>query len=753
MRDNYKNFGIIAIIFLLPFLFFWRLITPNTIDKRYIKEGDFTEQYFPLRAFTAREWVNGKVPLWNPHIFGGQPALADIQSGALYPPHILQALILGGYSSLSKGRGWGGVGFPLNALAWQMIFHFSIAGVGAYLLGKRLAHSLSLQQSMYIGVIVSLTFTYSGYLTGFPIQQITILQTSTWLPWLIWSLDKMYYHVLACEPLSNTISHAALSSIFFALAVLAGHPQTMMYLVYLSLAFTLFKMYHAPNNMGILPVLWITTFSLGMILSAAQLLPTIEFIRHSLRSNLAFEDVAQGLPFAETIGMLYPGYLGGSPQYIGILPMVLIAVAIFMGRGRMRQAIHFWSGVGLIGLILSWGGNTFLYPLFYLLIPGFGMVRQQERAFLLYAFACAILTGYGTLILSQPIPKKYRDTWQSFQRYLQRIGWVAVAMTGLFIYGAVSANVHGQVNLFNGVLRHHIFGLILFGGGLLLIKLRPIRLWRRWWGMILVSFWLGLNLFTINWQFHLEKRDNSSPYISNGISQFLLSKQALMLQPFRIDSNGLLAGGNNAAIMYGLEDVTGNSPLQLANVADFTEKMSTWRYWQLMNVRYVLDTRDIDSAGLVRRYEMDDVKIYEVMDAFPRARMVHDVIFDDDILVLAHDETDLKKTALLQLDMANTKNLANLQDLPGLSTVTITENHAGYLAVTVETDTDGLLVFSNIDYPGWHAELNGMPADIYRTNGIFQGVFIPQGKHSIVIMYSISLNNLQNMCCLRDSLF
>ena len=40
MRDNYKNFGIIAIIFLLPFLFFWRLITPNTIDKRYIKEGE-----------------------------------------------------------------------------------------------------------------------------------------------------------------------------------------------------------------------------------------------------------------------------------------------------------------------------------------------------------------------------------------------------------------------------------------------------------------------------------------------------------------------------------------------------------------------------------------------------------------------------------------------------------------------------------------------------------------------------------------
>ncbi|HXV99494.1 MAG TPA: hypothetical protein VEC93_13810, partial [Anaerolineae bacterium] len=100
---------IILLLILLPLLFFWRLLTSKPEDRLGIVEGDFTEQYFPLRAFTAREWVNGRVPLWNPALFGGQPALADPQSGALYPPHVLQALVLG----------WRGVGFPVWALEQQ----------------------------------------------------------------------------------------------------------------------------------------------------------------------------------------------------------------------------------------------------------------------------------------------------------------------------------------------------------------------------------------------------------------------------------------------------------------------------------------------------------------------------------------------------------------------------------------------------------------------------------------------------------
>src|SRR5512134_2446753 len=119
---------LILLLALLPGLFFWRLLTPNPADHMAIAAGDFTEQYFPLRAFAAQEWVRGHIPLWNPYLFGGQPALADIQSGALYPPHVLEALLLG-WSGLLLGRN---IGFPLWALELQVIFHFSLAAVGTY---------------------------------------------------------------------------------------------------------------------------------------------------------------------------------------------------------------------------------------------------------------------------------------------------------------------------------------------------------------------------------------------------------------------------------------------------------------------------------------------------------------------------------------------------------------------------------------------------------------------------------------------
>ncbi|MEM7344609.1 MAG: hypothetical protein AAF485_10225, partial [Chloroflexota bacterium] len=57
---------LLILLILLPFLFFWRLVTPNLPDQMQIVNGDFTEQYFPLRAFTAQEWVQGRIPLWNP---------------------------------------------------------------------------------------------------------------------------------------------------------------------------------------------------------------------------------------------------------------------------------------------------------------------------------------------------------------------------------------------------------------------------------------------------------------------------------------------------------------------------------------------------------------------------------------------------------------------------------------------------------------------------------------------------------------
>ena len=72
------------------------------------------------------------------------------------------------------------------------------------------------------------------------------------------------------------------------------------------------------------------------------------------------------------------------------------------------------------------------------------------------------------------------------------------------------------------------------------------------------------------------------------------------------------------------------------------------------------------------------------------------------------------------------------------ATVVITENHPGKLSLITEGSATGLLVISNIDYPGWQATLDDLPVEIYRTNGIFQGVVVPEGRHTLTLVFTPS---------------
>ena len=798
---NWPDIALLIILIFLPCLFFWRLISPNPTDRLQIAAGDFTEQYFPLRAFTAQEWVKGRLPLWNPYLFGGQPALADIQSGALYPPHVLQALILG----------WGGpllgqeIGFPLWALEHQVIFHFSLAAVGTYLFVRCLGRQTggTRRQARFAGVVAALVFTYSGYLTGFPVQQLTILESGAWLPWILWGLSVAGSSRLApavrrsSDPtgprtayrvprLMSSLHAVAWSALALAMAISAGHPQTVLYIVYLTLAYALFialeeslrlqlsrpdsqsisdtsfvlpKFAHpsirsTANSLTYSLGLWLFTVILGSTIAAAQILPTMEFIGRSLRAELAYETVSTGLPLNEVISVLYPGFFGGSPAYVGIVSLVLIAAALAVGWPRPNDAANrggklrnpssflhrripaaqllFWTLTGLLSLILAFGGSTFLFSLFYLFAPGFDAVRQQERVFLIYSFSAAILAGYGAMILVSPLPKVRRLRYVRFEQRLRWVAGLAFALTAIFIYGSAATTARGdEVNLFFGVLWHHLFGLIVLGGILVWLGLRPQRWLRRTWGMALIALWLAFNSFTVNWRFNLETPPDHAIFWPNGIIRFLQTH--LTDSPGRIASGGRLLGGNSAAAVFNLQDITGNTPLQLASVDTFIRQLPSWRMWQLMNVRYVVDTRDLHGDGLTLVSEEDELKIFEIGDPLSRAWLVPDVEViardDEAIARLAADDFDLRRSAVvaepLEVTLADTSN----------ATVMVRDFKPTELVLQVEATGNHLLVLSQIYYPGWLAQIDGQPAQIRRVNVVQQGLVVPRGNHTVALKF------------------
>ena len=737
-RSQWPEVVIVAILALLPFLFFWRLVAPNPADRAHIIPGDFTDQYYPLRAYAAGQLMAGRLPLWNPFVYGGQPALADIQSGALYPPQLLQ---VGLFS-------WLGLGFPLRALELQVIAHFSWAAVGAYVLGRRLIgrrRRALPRQARLAGVVVSLVFTYSGYLTGFPVQQLTILEVSAWLPWVLLAADSL---VDALPDRWRMVSRALWTGLALALALLPGHPQTWLYVVYMTLGFYAWRVYERqaetasgpsrPYSLALRAAAGLAVAGVfALALAAVQWLPTVELIAHSTRSDMGYAALSFGLPLHEMVALIYPGYLGGSPQYLGILPLLLIGVA--WALGQPRRPITFWTLAGLLALLLGLGGNTFLYPLFYLVAPGFDAVRHQERSFLIYALSAAMLSGYGALVLTSSMTRAQRALLQRLRRAARGVGIVGLALTVLFIFGSLASQ---HSDLFAGVLRHHIFGLILLAGCLVLLALRPAGQLRRRWGMTLLAAWIAFNLFTVNWRFNLQLPGSSPPFADTPVTQFLRGRLAAAPEPLRIASAGLLSGGPGAAAVYGFQDIVGNSPLQLASVEAFQAVVPEWRRWQLLNVHYVLSDHDLEGPGLTRLFPADassqegqSTRIYAMGDPFPRAWVVHAVEVIPDLQAalqrLSQDAFDLRRMAVVN----EPPDLALTGATDG-SSAQIVAFAANEISVRARAVSDGLLVLSEVSYPGWQASLDGAPTRLVTANGILRGIWLPAGEHVIQLWYA-----------------
>ncbi len=742
LHPHLAEAAILAALLILPLLFWWRLWAFDPADRVAFPEGDFAGQYYPLQLFAARELAAGRLPAWDPYLNAGQPGLADIQTGTFYPPNLLTNLLLAVV----------GLPFSPGVLTAQVILHFSLASLFTYLFVRHLARRAGarLPAARFAGAVAALSFTYAGYLTSFPVQQITILETAVWLPLVLLFVDLSVERG-ADRGMRN--AYSVLAGMALACAFLAGHPQTAMYVVYATLAYSLFQatgnrqqtassIHHAPRFpfsifrsafYVLLPLL------IGATLSAVQLIPSLEFIARSTRAGLDYDALSGGFPLAELTHLLYPGYFGGSPQYVGILPPILALAALAMKQAR--RDLIFWTLLGAVALLLSFGGNTFLYNVAYLLAPGFGLVRNQERIIFLFSLAVSVLAGYGALALVQPLSRPER---KGFRRLGRALAWAGVAflgLTALWYLGYLQGQQQGvTINLFEGVLRHHFLLLLLLGGSALLLALRSGGKVRRSGLMALALGLIGFNLFTVNWQYNVIDPDYGGPrpaiaegpFVETGWVAFLKGQPGT----FRISSAGLLPGGASAGIVYGLEDITGNTPLRLESYRRFEEQVGNWRQLQLLNVQFVLSKRDLEGPGLERVYEEGGVRVYRVTDPLPRAWVVHHVITADDeaaLQILNADDFDPRTTAVLPSEYGQPA----LSGGPG-SAVQVVEARPGRLALEVPPGDEGLLVISQPFYPGWQAWVDGKPTPVYRADYLLQAIPLQAGARRVELAYHLS---------------
>ncbi len=51
------------------------------------------------------------------------------------------------------------------------------------------------------------------------------------------------------------------------------------------------------------------------------------------------------------------------------------------------------------------------------------------------------------------------------------------------------------------------------------------------------------------------------------------------------------------------------------------------------------------------------------------------------------------------------------------------------------TKHDGLLVLSEVFYPGWKAYIDNQPVEIIPLDGLLRGIIVPDGEHDVFVKF------------------
>lgn len=697
----------LALVLLLALwlLFFWRLFTPAAADQSSLRLGDFSGQFVAFGGYQAERMCAGEWPLWNPYNNAGFPFAADTQAAVFYPPRwiTIAATCAGGWS--------------YHALELEMTAHVLAASWAMYALIRRLTLGTSL--TIPAALLGALVFAYGGFLSGYPPLQLALLEAAVWLPLGLLAITEA---TRGPRPAWRWLGAASMA---LALSWLAGHPQTSYFLSLLLAAYLIYRALAQRWRWRHAVIVLLLLAALTGLLAAVLLIPGIEYLNRTARTELGFDAKGNGFPFQDVLQLIFPGLLSlFSPLYVGFLALALAGVALW----RRVPGAWFWGAAGLAALVWSLGANSPLYALLYNTLPGLRFFRGQERAAFVWAGALAILASMGLAALPA-----LNHTLAA--RSLRRALWICTALV-LAVVAFVFAGWLGAPEAYAQALPAVVFGGVMAVTAALLLPWLAQRP-RRWWAFALVPALAAFELFVVS-------MDASSTYTplppaeqiamaatGNPLFAPLLADDSV----FRVDGQRGLT--DNYGSLWGIQDIHGISPLFLASVRDLlTGDLPNARLWEILAVKYVLSDWDelpvpaevvaegADRYGPVNAHLLDDPR--------PFALLMEDIrivdVAEETLAALADPALNLRTTVVLERD-------PQLAGKPGAGSADVRRFEPEQVEIAVNADAAALLSVALVDYPGWRAAIDGEPAVILRAYTAFSAIVVPAGEHTVIFTF------------------
>jgi len=202
---------------------------------------------------------------------------------------------------------------------------------------------------------------------------------------------------------------------------------------------------------------------------------------------------------------------------------------------------------------------------------------------------------------------------------------------------------------------------------------------------------------------------------------------------YRIASGGLLPEGPNAGVLYGLPDTTGNTPLSFMSYKEFEQRVPEWRRWQLLAVAYVLLPASVAPDRGMIAVMSGDPALYLLSDPYPPARLLHEAVQAEGEAMwqqLASDAYDPR----WQTVVAPSQQLA-LAPAVSPESIAIRSWQPEEILAEANVSAPALAVFSQTAYPGWRASVDGRRVRWLLCDGLFIGVPLEPGEHTIRLEY------------------
>ena len=467
-----------------------------------------------------------------------------------------------------------------------------------------------------------------------------------------------------------------------------------------------------------------------------------------------------------------PGTSG--PVYVGAFVLMLFVLALFVVKGPMKWCLLVLT---VLSVMLSWGHNFMGLTDFFLdYVPMYDKFRAVASILVVAEFTIPLLAMLGLKEVVEH-PEVLQTKWK-FYVSLALTGGIALlfalmpdAFFGNYVSSAEMSMMQEAVS--KGYIPQDMFGGILANlhemrkavvtadawRSVAVVAIGALLLWLYGRGKLGRSVLAGsvfvVCLFDL-WQVdkrYLNDGMFSDPVTVSAIVPKTPADELILQDPEKYYRVMNLAGNpfNENRTSYYHKSIGGYHAAKLRRYQEMIEEHIAPEMGKFAQAAAMTqgDLAKVDGDTVFPVLDMLNVK-YAIMgqeggQTFPVANphangngwFVKEVRYvpDADHEILGLHDINPKETALVQDKFKPTLGELAAGQTDSTCRVDLTRYEANALEFDVESPRGGVVVFSDIYYPGWQAWVDGKPVDIACADYILRAIRVEPGRHAVAFKF------------------